>query len=320
MNQTIKQPVIIALLIFALLLPTVAGAVNFKRLIVFGASLSDPGNAYALSGEAISAPYSEVDDLYVPPAPYKKGGNHFSNGATWIEQLAKQLRLGQSAEAAFGDSTDNATNYAVGGARAREDGINLSAQVATFLNDVSNTAPADALYVLDMGANDVRDALAAKASQMSGIFSDALTAIGTHLGQLYFAGARKFLVLNVPDLGALPSTRILNYVYPGIVYFAGQLTTAFNNSLDGVTAGISALPGVEMVRFDVYGKVNQVMATPSAFSLTDVASPCITPEIPPYSCKKPDSYLFGAAFTPRRPDIGFLPAKPHGSSRNSQIP
>lgn len=303
MNRATNPLMRVAFLILALLSPTLAEAINFKRIVVFGTSLSDPGNAYALTGQAISAPYSELDDLYIPSSPYSKGGNHFSNGATWVEQLAKQMRLGESAEAAFSDDSDAATNYAVGGARAREDGINvnLSAQVSTFLNDVGYAAPADALYVLDMGANDVRDALeAADATQINAIFTDALTAIGTQLGQLYFAGARKFFILNVPDLSVLPSTRILDYFYPGAASFAGQLTAAFNASLDGVVAGIGALPGVEIARFNIHGKVNQVMANPAAFNLTDVASPCVTPDIAPYTCKKPDAYLFWDGIHPTK--------------------
>jgi outer membrane lipase/esterase len=31
---------------------------------------------------------------------------------------------------------------------------------------------------------------------------------------------------------------------------------------------------------------------PSAFGLTNVVSPCITPNVPPFTCDAPDEYLY----------------------------
>jgi hypothetical protein len=94
--------------------------------------------------------------------PYARGGHHFSNGATWSERLARDLGAGGSAQPGFKPS-GTGTNYAVGAARAYEDGVNvnLPAQVAAFLTHTGGAAPSDALYVIEMGGNDVRDALAA---------------------------------------------------------------------------------------------------------------------------------------------------------------
>src|SRR5947208_1318127 len=62
---------------------------RFSGIVVFGTSLSDPGNAFALSGDAGTPPDFTLNPLLVPSAPYAKGGHHFSNGATWIEQFAR---------------------------------------------------------------------------------------------------------------------------------------------------------------------------------------------------------------------------------------
>jgi len=303
MKTRIKNTLGLIVLTVAVATPMMAQAIEFKRLVVFGASLSDPGNAFALTGQAITAPYKELDVLYVPPSPYSRGGNHFSNGATWIEALAQQLHLDMSAGAAFGNSSEIATNYAVGGARAREDGINvnLSTQVATFLSDVGYVAPVDTLYVIDMGANDVRDAIAAAdPGLINAIFGDALTTIGTQINQLYFAGARHFLVLNVPDFGVLPSTRILDYFFPGTVNFASQLTAVFNANLAGVYDSLGALPGIRIARLDIHGKVNQVIATPEAFGIVDVVTPCLTPNMAPYVCEDPSRQLFWDGIHPTK--------------------
>jgi len=73
-----------ALAVAAVTVPTSAQT-GFAGLVVFGTSLSDPGNAFALRGEASQAPDYQVDPFLVPSAPYSRGGHHFSNGATWVE-------------------------------------------------------------------------------------------------------------------------------------------------------------------------------------------------------------------------------------------
>src|SRR5204862_5822095 len=89
---------------------------RFSGIVVFGTSLSDPGNAFALTGDAGTPPDFTLSPLLIPSAPYAKGGHHFSNGATWIEQFAREAGLSDSVRPALLDP--NATNYAVGAARA----------------------------------------------------------------------------------------------------------------------------------------------------------------------------------------------------------
>src|SRR3954467_13604831 len=102
------------------------GRVPFDRIVAFGASLSDPGNAFALRGGANTPPDYLLDPLLVPSAPYARGGHHFSNGATWVEQFARSRGLAGSVRPAFENGGTPATNFAVGAARAREDGVNLN--------------------------------------------------------------------------------------------------------------------------------------------------------------------------------------------------
>ena len=152
----------VAMLAFATAIVRTAAQGPFASIVAFGASLSDSGNAFALRGGTNTAPDYLLDPLLVPSAPYARGGHHFSNGATWIEQFARSQGLAGSVRPAY-QSAGNGTNYAVGGARAWEDGlnVNLSAQVDAFLGDVGGVAPSDALYTIEMGGNDIRDALVA---------------------------------------------------------------------------------------------------------------------------------------------------------------
>jgi len=134
---------------FALLLARPEAALAqppYSGVVVFGTSLSDSGNAFALHGGANTPPDYLLDPLLVPSAPYAIGGHHFSNGATWVEQLARPLGLAGSVQPAFRGATRQATNFAVGGARAWGDGrnINLSDQVDGFLQSTGGTASSSA--------------------------------------------------------------------------------------------------------------------------------------------------------------------------------
>lgn len=293
-----KRWFLAGVLALALLIPTWAGAIEFKRIVVFGGSVSDPGNFFALTGITNKPPYDDLDPFLAPTGPYRIGGHHFSNGATWIEQFARPLGLGRYVRPAFRGSSPQATNYAVGGARARDvaETFDMPEQLATFLNDVQNRAPSDALYVIDFGGNDVRDALAAGNPR---ILNDALDAIADNLEALYAVGARKFLFLTVADIGSLPSVRILDDMIPAdVAKAATDLTVAFNAGLNLI---IKSLPAdVEVAVLDVFRKVEELIANPSAFGLTEVEDACIMPNMPPFRCKKPDQFLFWDGIHPTK--------------------
>lgn len=76
--------------VLALAIPafTVSAQSRFSGIVVFGTSLSDSGNAFALVGDQSTPPDFTLNPLLVPRAPYARGGHHFSNGATWVEQFA----------------------------------------------------------------------------------------------------------------------------------------------------------------------------------------------------------------------------------------
>ncbi len=277
----------------------------YTRIVVFGTSLSDPGNAFALWGTAHKPPYDTLDPLLIPGSyPYAKGGHHFSNGATWIEQFARPLGLAGDSRAAFEGSTSEATNFAVGAARAWEDGINfhLSDEVNAFLQASKGNAPGDALYVIEMGSNDVRDALESFASGGDGtvILEKALTAIGQNIGVLYTAGARRFLIWNVPDIGLTPALLTLDKGRPGTAALASYVTAGFNSSLDLVLASLASLPGIEIAELDVYKMLHDITADPPAFGLSVVDSPCVMPSAPPFECKAADDYLFWDGIHPTK--------------------
>ncbi len=276
-----------------------ASAGESKRLVVFGDSLSDPGNAFVLTMD-ISLPPFEL----IPDAPYARGGFHFSNGRTWVEQLATRLSAGVSAGPALRKPLVF-SNYAVGGARARAvpGTFDLGTQVGVFLRDYQGTAPGDALCVVYLGGNDVRDALQALATDPSGatsgaILQQALLATRDNLLALYSAGARRFLVPNLPNLALAPAVRLQGPPAQGA---AQQLVQVFNTQLAAMLGSMQSSLGVPFMQLDVYTALNEVVAAPAAAGFSEVVEPCLKfgTKIKPY-CEDADEYLFWDGIHPTR--------------------
>ena len=172
---------------------------GFSALFVFGDSLSDTGNSHADTGRTAHPPFAPI-----PDDSYGIGGHHYSNGKTWIENLAEQMGLINGAKPALRNPAFG--NYAYGGARAREyledSKPDFPAQVESFLVAHNYQAPPDALYVIQFGGNDLRDALVAPAAAPT-IVVGAITSIANNIGRLAGHGARKFMIVNAPNLGVL---------------------------------------------------------------------------------------------------------------------
>ena len=184
--------------------------------------------------------------------------------------------------------------------------MNLPEQVDAFLQQTGGAAPADALYVIEFGGNDIRDAIIAYLGggppAAGAVLTDANLAIARAITTLYGAGARRFLVWRAPNVGLTPAIGILNRTSPGATQLATGLTQAFNLGLDGVVAQLEAvLPGINKIaRLDAWRVLNDLVATPGAFGLSDVTSPCITPYVAPFTCGTPDEFLFWDGIHPTK--------------------
>jgi hypothetical protein len=167
-------------------------------------------------------------------------------------------------------------------------------QVGAFLQKTGGIAPADALYVVQFGGNDVRDALVAAAAGADPlpILQAAAASIAASIAALHAAGARHFLVWNAPDVGLTPAVRILDAQIPGAAAGATFLSQLFNAFLVGALAPLQPLPGVSIVPFDAFALISAIHTNPGQFGLTNVTDPCLTPNVPPFTCSNPDEYLF----------------------------
>ena len=289
-RKVVKKCTSIMCALLVIGLPAVSNAqVTFEDVFIFGDSLSDGGNIYALTGETSKAPY-----LPVPTRPYAIGGHHFSNGKTWAERFAQNLNDTNGGKPSITGPGKNG-NYAFGGARARSGSSSSSpdsaAQVAMYLGDYRGASP-DALYVIQFGGNDLRDALVAGAADPAAvgpIIQAAITELTGSIQTLYFAGARIFLVANSPNLAHAPAVK-----FSGASGIAGILTGLYNGGLEGGLQQLELLlPGIVIYRLDMAGFTDAVVENPGDFGLTDVNFPCLSfLTASDAKCDNPEEHLF----------------------------
>ena len=281
-----------------------AFAQEFKRIIFFGDSLSDPGNFFVACRTSL---ITSCEPFLVPPftdpipsAPYAIGGMHFSDGATWAERLARALHNQASGSPAL-RQPNVFNNYAVGRARARAGApvfsdFDLSTQVGRFLAD-GKTGSADDLFVIWIGSNDMGDALL-DPPDAGTILTQALTATLTNIQVLYANGARNFLVVNLPNLALTPVVRSLG---PVAQAGATQIERSYNSLLNGYVGTVlpAVLPGSKFIYLDANAVLESIVADPAANGFADVTDSCLTFGVSTGAfCSKPKTFLFWDGFHP----------------------
>ena len=290
---------------------TAALADGPSRVVVFGDSLSDAGNHYLYFGQSATQPFEPI-----PSASYEIGGHHFTNGATWIEQLSRRLDVPQTARPALSPANPG-TNYAFGQARARANAaefpiFDFASQVGTFLADADGRAPGDALYVVWIGANDVRDAIstiltavllggdmAAAQAAAQQILGEAGLATFNGIWALHAQGARDFLVVNVPSPGYTPALAVFGPEAQGL---AAQVAGMYNA---GLADTIGLLSGVfqdsTFTLLDADGVIADIFADPAGAGFQNVYAPCLAfGQLEDAICDAPDRHLFWDAVHPTR--------------------
>ena len=258
--------------------PTVAdraAAGPFTNLVVFGDSLSDIGNIE-------SSPFVDI------PGPYYWNGR-FSNGPVYAETLATGLGL-----PALNRSTASGGNdFAYGGAKTTGTGFpdnHCRQRHRRSGRSVLVVAHRQREHVVRgvRGANDLND------GQTN--MSVPVGSLQTSMERLFTAGARQFLVINLPPLGYTPR------------YNGSQSTiTTYNTRSQQYNASLATMltgfkgshPTITLNQLDVYSLVNDARANPQLYGLTNVsasAAPGLSPGDTSYDTSQiapnPNQYLF----------------------------
>ena len=251
---------------------TIAGTAHaggITGIVSFGDSLSDVGNDYIASNGT------------APAAPAYYAGR-FSNGPIWLDYLAKDLGVAAPTAALAGGS-----NYAFGGAETGPGFSNflgyqipnIDTQIGYYLS--ANTPTATQLFTLWGGANDVLFGSSPNPfTSVNNIFAEITTLAG--------AGAKQFLIPNLPPLNAIPA--VMNS--PADQQALAQFTQVFNFELASGLSQLGNSLGVTIHLLDVNSLTNNVIADPSKYGFTDVADSAL------FSGSDGTGYLFWDAYHP----------------------
>jgi len=235
--------------------PAAPGA-PYSTIYAFGDSLSDAGNIYTATLHVL------------PSAPYV--GGEFSNGPVWVQDLATKLGL-----PAPQPSLKGGTDFAYGGAETGADPLHtlnpsdLPSQFAQFLAQDPTPKP-NALYTLSIGSNDVFDAISAYSTNPSGAAADVAQAVAnetTFVSDLAARGARDFVVMDVPNLGVIPSETAKG---SQVAQIASSLSASYDSQLSASLGSLAAQDHLDLHLLDAYGLINAGIANPSAYGFSNV--------------------------------------------------
>ncbi len=249
----------------------------YSKLYVFGDSLSDIGNIASATFGA-------------DPGQYY-WNNRFSNGPVWVEDLDTGLGLPPLVRSTSSGGTD----FAYGGAQTSGtgglDGIfikDVDEQINQLLPKSTTKVDPNALYVMFAGANDLINGQTNVSIPVNNLSQD-LTRLAT-------AGARTFLVANLPLLGYTPRFNDNPTTFNSYNTLTTQFNTALGAMLDNLQAGNAALT---IHHLDVASLFSQAIADPAALGLTNVtnsAAPGLEPGDSSYNTSQivpnPNQYLF----------------------------
>jgi outer membrane lipase/esterase len=232
---------------------------TYSSFLVFGDSLSDPGNLYAATGGGSPA-----------SPPYFNG--RFSNGPVWAESVTAEFLSAGVASA----------NFAFGGARAiaNADGIpDFDAQ--RFLFATSGLPAGDRpLASVFFGANDLFGAIEADAAAPDAVARigaaavSVADAVGAGVRALSASGVGDIVLWNLPDLGRTPLYTL--FAPPGVSDLGTFATVTFNTRLAGIADALRA-EGIRVSEVDTFSLLNAAISDPAAFGFANTVLPCLFP-------------------------------------------
>lgn len=228
----------------------------FKEVVCFGDSLSDTGNLYQASGGTF------------PPSPYYEG--RASNGILWNEYLAETLNLELTLEnnyAYFGAETDYG-NHEEGRLPLPLEGF--AHQIDSYIDSLEGKRiHPRALVIVGIGANDFFSFLI-KGEEMplpSGIENTV-----SGIERLIQNGARNFLFLSVPDLGKVPALASMDAQTKAQVSY---LVAGYNAQLQAAFTALEQEYWCKIATIDAYSIINEIIASPADFGLTNASIPAV---------------------------------------------
>jgi phospholipase/lecithinase/hemolysin len=268
---------------------------DVTKIVVFGDSLSDSGNSFALTFGII------------PPSPLYYLGR-FSNGPVALEYLAQDLELPLAPY--YDERIGN--NFAVGAAGTGENNSNnddimpflpgvklpgLANQITDFENSLgSSNADSKALYFVWAGPNDFLDYLGgSNPADPAVLIEKGVANLVDGIARLTDLGAENLVVPNMASLGRLPfSTEFQGEATAISIAFNGGLALALDN------LALSSEPfEAEVIEVDLFAVIEAIAADPESFGFSNVTAPLLFSGLPlPTEPTEKTGFFFWDIFHP----------------------
>lgn len=290
---------LLALCLALFLLPASYGR---ERLVVFGDSLSDIGNGFALTegvappgqplaplGSPLRGDYGETFDPTGPSGPFL---GRFTDGQNWVDYfpgIAERFHVDISPVTAYlqDPNNDNATDFAVGGSTSGDLNVINAAlpnpvlpsfprQISTYIKSLGSKNAADDLCVIWIGANDFGTGIEPL---------ETVANIKGQIAKLSAVGAKNFCVITIPDLALTPKVRAL----PGATILAATQFVVTTNVLLAVELPRFAFAhqiSIDLV--DINAIFVPVVYQPARFGFTNSTNFAYEPPNGPPPCGGPE--------------------------------
>lgn len=240
---------------------------RIQRIVAFGDSYADIGNAFRLQGVP-------------PPITYPRG--RFSNGTNYVDTMSQLLQVPQ-VNFAVGGAVTGASTSTTAGFRDEYLAFLAGGGPSVFPRVSGTLAPTD-LVVLSIGGNDARayerrfgatpSAAAISAAIANAPAAAAQSVANTQAGlnALVGVGARNISFL-AGDVGRLPEVQ-----GTAIAPIGSAFSGAFNSGMQTVLAGY-ANQGVIVSYLDLNRIGDRIIANPAAYGLVSAGAcpaACVT--------------------------------------------
>lgn len=265
-----------------------ASGFGFSEIFVFGDSLSDNGNRIVLSRRTrffYRLARWWFKNFCAGRAAAFDGGRH-SDGMVAMEFIARDLQL--DLKPAWANK--KGSNFAVSGATVVEHKWipNLKRQVDLMHQRWQHNGrlPDDALYVIYIGGNDILDAVRLPPKIGPLRINRVVDGICQEIERLADAGATKFLVPNIGDVGNTPKfTRA--WFFRKRMLNATRLCLHFNCRLEAALDRLKVQGNIELARFHSFQFGKELREDPDDSRWSNLSESCLA------SCKRCD---FGTFF------------------------
>jgi phospholipase/lecithinase/hemolysin len=257
---------------------------RFNHLVVFGDSLSDNGNSLFFGGQP-PAPYGETFDgsnLIFP--------GRWTDGQNWVDYfpLVAPATRHFGSIAPFYLNKATGTNVAIGGSTSAdllEPQVPKSqGQILDYIQFKGGRISSDDLYCIWVGANDFAAQIAPQ---------QTVANILAGISALARAGAKQFILVNIPDISLTPEVR----AQPGAVQTAKQFVTAVNVLLAVETPVTAWKERINVSFVDINAVFVPLVLNPAFFGFSNSKDPAFIPPDGPIA-PSPNNFVFWDEFHP----------------------